>query len=43
MMALILQQTDPVNAIMLIVLWLRIERFAKRVNRLESEIIELEK
>jgi len=40
MMELILQQTDPINAIMLIVLWLRIERFASRVNRVENELMD---
>jgi hypothetical protein len=40
-MALVVQHTDPVNALMLIVIWARLERYAKRVNRVENELIDV--
>ena len=37
---ILIAHTDPVNALMLIVIWLRLERFAGRVNRVENELME---
>lgn len=41
-MNLIMTHTDPVNALMLIVIWLRLERFAGRVRRVENEMMDVQ-
>ena len=39
MIDLIVQHTDPVNAVMLIIIWWRLERYSGRINRLESKLL----
>lgn len=37
---ILLEAVDPINALMLLVIWWRLERFSGRINRIEDEFIE---
>lgn len=37
---ILLEAVDPINALMLLVIWWRLERFSSRINRIENEFIE---
>jgi hypothetical protein len=36
----LLEAIDPINALMLLVIWWRLERFSGRINRIENEFID---